>query len=358
MAFSSPDPSPASEGFNADDVLLKLRRKEGSWQEWGQWCQQLQKSGYSPQQIFEATGFEPIQQNQLTIATQVYGSLISVGVSDTVKARFERTGSDSLYELRVLTQTERAAAAELIVEKGIDSEGSKEVAKALKDYSRLAKPPEEFKVYPADAIAHYYWKLARQQADLQMRSRLIALALRFAASDSARIQVEKLLTDFTVSKQQKSPRVPLYRMESADDQPRIMPVVGKLPMTVEDLKAVPLVEDEGPFHMLRFVGAGAWVALPGWQVVRTAEDPVVVLADHTHLVLEDEAEGELLLLIDRAQREWDDNSYFIVEREGQLCIDWFASEPGEPLLGQVKVVLRPRKVLDEDFNNDIWQYEE
>jgi len=59
------DVSPSPE--NLEEILRSLRRKEGNWVAWGQACQKLQKSGYSPQAIFEETGFEPIQQNQVIV---------------------------------------------------------------------------------------------------------------------------------------------------------------------------------------------------------------------------------------------------------------------------------------------------
>ena len=46
------------------DLLQMLRRKEQTWVDWGHACQKLQRSGYNSAQIFEETGFEPIQQNQ------------------------------------------------------------------------------------------------------------------------------------------------------------------------------------------------------------------------------------------------------------------------------------------------------
>jgi hypothetical protein len=55
-------PQPDSGTVNVEDLLQLLRRKESNWVKWGQACQQLQKAGYSSQQIFEETGFEPIQQ--------------------------------------------------------------------------------------------------------------------------------------------------------------------------------------------------------------------------------------------------------------------------------------------------------
>jgi hypothetical protein len=341
------------------ELLRSLRRKEGTWINWGQACQQLQKAGYSQQQIFEETGFEPIQQNQIVVATQVYASMLSTGVSPAVQSRFEHTGSDTLYEFRILTQSERAAAATLVVEKGMDSEGAREVAKALKDFSRLSRYPEGFTADPGDAVAHHYWKLARQQSDLQARSRLIAQGLRFASTESARQQVEKLLTDFSTTRTRPVPLLPFYRLDSEEELPRILPVVGRLPLSTTDLQAVPILEEEGAFRLVKFAGNGAWVPIPGWQVILSAEDPIVLLCHSDQLpILPAGKPGEVLVVIDRAQRQWDADSYFVVDQEGQLQLQWFEETPDCPLLGRIVLVMRPKKILDEDFNKDPWQLDE
>ncbi|NJR65013.1 MAG: hypothetical protein HC772_06345 [Leptolyngbyaceae cyanobacterium CRU_2_3] len=361
---SNLQPAGDNPKLSEEQVLLQsLRRKEGTWVAWGQACQQLQKMGYTPQQIFEETGFEPVQQNQVIVASQVYGSLVSGEASTAVLERFERTGSDSLYALRVLMQPERVAAATLLVEKGLDSEGAHEVAKALKEFSRVAKKPEEFPNYPGDAVAYSYWKLARQQADLQARSRLIAQGLLFAQSTSARQQIEKLLTDFTITRSRSAPRLPFYRLESEDEQPRVVPIAGKMPLATADLKAVPIVNTSGIFHIVKFSGEGAWVALPGWQVVMTSEDPVMLLIDSDQLPTSPagvvlETVEEMLVMVDRSQRQWDNESYFIFDEAGQLRIDWFEEIPDLPILGKVVLVLRQKKVLDEDFNKQLWQLDE
>jgi Rubisco Assembly chaperone C-terminal domain/Rubisco accumulation factor 1 alpha helical domain/Rubisco accumulation factor 1 helix turn helix domain len=369
MTATPPDHSnrqPAAdppETSGTPELLQSLRRKEGNWVGWGQACQQLQKLGYTQQQIFEETGFEPVQQNQVIVASQVYGSLVSGGAAAAVLERFERTGSDSLYALRILMQPERVAAATLLVEKGLDSEAAHEVAKALKEFSRVTKKPEEFPDYPGDAIAYSYWKLARQQADLQARSRLIAQGLLFAQSASARQQIEKLLTDFTITRSRSAPRLPFYRLESEDEQPRVVPVAGKMPLAAADLKAVPLVDTAGIFHIVQFSGEGAWVALPGWQVVMTSEDPVMVLIDSDQLPTSPsgivlETVEEMLVMVDRSQRQWDNENYFVFDEAGELRIDWFEEVPDLVILGKVVLVLRPKKVLDEDFNKQLWQLDE
>jgi hypothetical protein len=345
--------------INSEELVQLLRRKEGTWVDWGKACQQLQKAGYSPQRIFDETGFEPTQQNQVTVGAQVYTTLVSNNASRDVLAYFERKGSDILYEFRILAQARRVAAAELVLAKKLDLDEVHEVTKAIKEYSYFKHLPEGFSSHPGDAVAYQCWKLAREQEDLQARSRLIARGLNFAYSASARQKIEQLLTDFTVAKTRPVPSIPFYRLESEDELPRILPVVGKLPLAQADLRAVPLIEETGPFRLVKFSGEGAWVPIPGWQVVLDAEDPVVILSENDYLPtpLPGKSE-EVLIVIDRAQRQWDTNSYFIVESAGQLEIQWFAEAPHLPLLGRVLLVLRPKKILDEEVTKDLWQIDE
>ena len=344
---------------NAEELLQSLRRKEGTWVDWVHVCQTLQKAGYSSQAIFEATGFEPIQQNQITVAVQVYDTIETIGMSDQVRSHFINRGSDSLYELRILTQTERADAAELLVEKGLDSEEAREVARAMKEFSRLSQPPESFTKHPGDQVAYQAWKTAKQKSDLQERSRLIARGLKFAASDSARKAIEQLLTDFSVTPTRPAPRLPVYRIDSDEELPRILPVAGKLPLTKSDLQAVPMIEEVGVFQLVQFSGTGAWMPVPGWQVVRNADDPVAMLCDSDRLPepLPGTPE-EVVVVVDRSQREWEENSYFVVAEEEQLQLRWFEEAPEMTLLGRVVLVMRPKKVLDEDYTKELWTLDE
>ncbi|MBE9078194.1 hypothetical protein IQ241_12980 [Romeria aff. gracilis LEGE 07310] len=352
--------SQAHSQAELDALLHQLRRKQGSWVEWGQACRTLQKAGMSPQQIFEGTGFEPIQQNQIIVATQVYESMLAAGVSDSAQAHFTERGSDSLYELRILSQTDRARAAELIAQHGLESDQVKEIARALQEFSYSAEPPSGFTSDSGDAVAFHYWRLARQQSDLQARSRLIAQGLRFANSDSARQKIEQLLTDFTVIQSQTAPKLPLFRLESEADSPCIIPVVGQLPIAIADYKAVPITEPEPPFGLVKFSGMGAWVPVPGWQVILKAEDPVALLAPFEQLpnVPSNASAEQVLVIIDRASRDWDVYSYFIADAAGQLKIQWFEQPPAAALLGRVVLVMRPQKILDEGYTKELWQVDE
>jgi hypothetical protein len=141
--------------------------------------------------------------------------------------------------------------------------------------------------------------------------------------------------------------------------PRLIPIVGKLPLAKADLQAVPLVEPVPPFGMVQFSGISAWVPVPGWQVVLSAEDPVAVLcpSDQLPTPLPGPVE-EVLVIIDRAEREWDANRYFLVEQADQLTIQWADQLFDGSIQGRVVVVLRPKKILDENYTKEIWQIDE
>lgn len=66
----------------------------------------------------------------------------------------------------------------------------------------------------------------------------------------------------------------------------------------------------------------------------------------------------VLVLIDRQVQEWDINSYFVVEKEEQLVFQWFEEKPNTPLLGQVLLVLRPKKIFDENNITEPWQMDD
>ncbi|HEY9847383.1 MAG TPA: RuBisCO accumulation factor 1, partial [Candidatus Caenarcaniphilales bacterium] len=96
-----------------------------------------------------------------------------------------------------------------------------------------------------------------------------------------------------------------------------------------------------------------------WQVVLKAEDPVAILGDTDRLPTSLPGKPEeVLVVVDRAQREWEAGSYFVVEPAGQLEFQWFEEAPDLPLLGRVLLVMRPKKILDEDVTKDLWQIDE
>ena len=343
----------------AAQLMRSLLHKEGNWVEWGQACQKLQKAGYSAQTIFEKTGFQGSQQNLVIVAAQVYESIAKAGASEAVLSYFSGPRSDVLYEFRILNLQQRTPAAELACLKKLDVDGAREVAKALKEFSRLSQLPTGFSQHPGDAVAYQCWKRARQKKDLQERSRFIAQGLKFAHSQTAREAIEKLLSDFTVVPSRSAPLMPVYRLELEEELPRIIPVAGSLPLTKKELEAISPVEEQEPFRVVEFSGSGALVPIPGWQVVLKAEDPVAIFCQSDQLPKPLPGKSELVLVaVDRHSREWDVNNYFLVEQEGHLAFQWFEESPDMPLLGQLILVLRPKKILDENNIIEPWQMDD
>ncbi len=351
------DSSTPVTDFDPEYALLRLRRKEGNWVEWGQSSQRLQKDGYTAQQIFEASGFEPIHQNQIIVAAQVFSSMIEVGIKPATETHFSRVGSDSLYELRVLGKKDRAAVADFLYERNINSDGSKEVAKAVKEFTDLRQRPEGFSNHPGDAVAYLYWRYAKQQNDLMEKTRLVARGLLFAHSPQARQQVEKLLGTISLPELTR-PTLPLYRLESDEDLPRFVPVAGKLPIASQVLKDIATIRIVNSFGVIDTANAPHWVGLPGWQTVSAVINPVVIFTLNKQLIPDAETEEELLLLIDRAVTDWDEYKYFAVDRNGQVAVEWFSAAPTETILGQLVLILRPKRMLVTGDQHDLWQIEE
>lgn len=338
----------------AQEMLLVLRRKQGNWVEWADLCQSLQGSGYSPQQIFEATGFEPIQQNQILGAAQVYASMLKSGVAGATAEHFQGRASDVLYEFRALSPSDRAAAADFACERKMDSDDAKELGKAMKDFSRLPKQPEHFSGHPGDVLAYYAWFAAKQKRDLQQRAVFIAKGLKFVQTAAARGQIEQLLTDFSTIQVKAAPRLPIYRLEADEEMPRVIPVVVAL--TGQALGAIAAVTPTEPFGVVS--GSGSWVPVPGWQVIRKAKDPVALLwrSDLLPQPLPGGAE-DTLVIVDRGDRVWSEDSYFVCG-EGALEMRWFEAASEEALLGRVILVMRPKKGLDLAYGEELWQFDE
>jgi hypothetical protein len=351
----------------AEKLFEMLRRKEGTWVQWGQACQQLQKMGESSLAIFENTGFEPIQQNQIMVGAQVYAGLVSGDAPAYLLEHFERKGSDLLYELRILSLNERIATAELALAKELDCIEVKEIAKAVKDISTVANLPEGFTRHPGDAVAFQAWKALQSKQDAQEKARLIGRGLKYAYSNAARVAIERSLTDMVAPKNKKAPRLPVFRYDEENLLPRVLPVAGELPLAVANFNAVAIADEQPPFGIVKSKKDGAWVGIPSWQAIVDTQDGVVIVADTETFKAASEQEllsnvrnqaETVLVILDRAQQDWDDSSFFAIERDGQIQIKWFENAPETKLLGRLVLILRQVKIFDPVAAQETWQIDE
>jgi hypothetical protein len=340
-------------------IMRSLLEKKGSWVEWGKNCQKLHKAAVKESEIFEQTGFQTSQQTLIIVAFQVYESLVKEGATREILEYCHGPQSEVLYEFRILNQEKRLDGITLAQEKKLDADGAKIVAKAIQEFSFLSQPPSGFTFHPGDAVAYQYWKKARQKKSLPDRARLIAEGLKFAHSATARAQIEKLLTDFTVAPTDQAPLLPIYRLEAEEALPCVLPLAGTFPLTKEELRAVYPLTVEEPFRVVEARNNTKLVPLPGWQAILQAKDAVVILCPSDQLPKPISGKLELVLVVvDRAMKTWNKNSYFLVEKEEKLEFHWFPESPNCEILGQFILVLRPKKILDENNLTEPWQMDD
>lgn len=341
-------------------IMTSLLHKEGCWVDWGKACQKLKQGGVNSQEIFENTGFQISQQNLVIVATQVYDSLVKENADEDLLQYYQGPRSDVLYELRILNHEERLSAAILVKEKQLDVDGAHSIAKAIKHFSHLSQPPTGFTLHPGDAVAYQYWKNARQKKTLADRARLIAEGLKYAHSATARAKIEQLLTEVADPiPKQSAPLLPIYRLESDEELPCILPVAGTFPLRKEDLDNIPKLQSIEPFGVTKVVQPLDIVCIPSWQVILKAQHPAVIFCQSQDLPKEISSKSEdLLIVVDLAVKEWNVNHYFLILQDDRVILNWNDSPPQGTILGQLLLILRPKKILDEGNLTQPWQMDD
>ena len=145
--------------------------------------------------------------------------------------------------------------------------------------------------------------------------------------------------------------MPISQIRDTELYPRMIQVAGALPgLTVEGFLAPQSEESQG---------YGTWqydfsdpdgpqmgvVAMPGSELVHDMLDPVVVVVpnDVVGIELAKQSVTETLLLVDRAENEFESRKFFVYKSpEGELVVRWFDKLPAgwEPL-GKVMLVTVP-----------------
>ena len=99
-------------------------------------------------------------------------------------------------------------------------------------------------------------------------------------------------------------------------------------------------------------------------MILLAEDPIAVVASAEQLpglrTDEQNRTEEVLVIVDREKREWSADHYFLTTPSSEsehVGVVWSEEAIATPILGQVILVLRPKRILDEDLAKDPWQVE-
>ena len=87
-----------------------LANRLGLWHEYAPLIPSLIREGFAPPSIEEATGISGVEQNRLVVAAQVRDSLLQSNADHEVLSAFDTGGSELLYEIRLLSASQRVAA--------------------------------------------------------------------------------------------------------------------------------------------------------------------------------------------------------------------------------------------------------
>lgn len=144
--------------------------------------------------------------------------------------------------------------------------------------------------------------------------------------------------------------LPTIRGSRDEHFPRIIHIAGVYPeITPNQLLApLPLSPSAAPGNWVYdFIDAEephlGSVALPGSEAITNCIDPVVLIAKNTDLNVAYPVEVETLVVIDRGNKKFNPESFFICKTPSQqLKVMWMEKvEPGYDIMGKVALVALP-----------------
>lgn len=355
----------------------------GLWYEYAPLITSLIREGFSPPSIEEATGISGVEQNRLVVGAQVRDSLVQSNADAEVLAAYETGGAELLYEIRLLSASQRAAAARYIVINKLDGKGAQDLARAMKDFPRRRgeKRWESFDyTLPGDCLSFMYYRQSREHKNpSEQRTAALEQALSVAETEKAKSAVLEELKGKADEKEKKdvevqqAVRVPVVRLKIGEVAEAtsvvVLPVCKAEGRDREVLEAPFECRSEGEFGVVvAEKGWERWVVLPAWEPVALLEKGGVVVSFGDARVLPWKVnrwykEEPILVVADRSKKNVaaDDGFYLVAVGDGG---EGLKVERGLALkkvgvqesLGTVVLVVRPPKEeIDDQLNDEDWE---
>ncbi|CAK8572273.1 unnamed protein product [Lathyrus sativus] len=380
-----PPPTPLPSRFQNLDIPGRidiLSNRLGVWHEYAPLITSLMREGFSPPTIEETTGISGVEQNRIIVATQVRDTLVQSNLDEDILSYFDNGGAEVLYEIRLLSGPQRAAAACFLVEKRYDGKGSQDLARAIKDFPsrRGEKNWESFDyTLPGDCLAYMYYRQSKEHRNpSDERVSALEKALSVVESENARKVVFEELNGKGEGEEGeieaialKVP-VPVVRLqigEVAEANSVVVLPVCKAEEGVEVILAAPSeIRNEGVFGIaVAEKGWEKWVVLPGWGPVVGLGKGGVVVSFLDARVLPWKAnrwykEEPILVVADRSKRKVEnDEGFYLVKDEGsdvglKVQRGLVLKELGvTECLGNVVLVVRPpNEDNDDQLSEEDW----
>ncbi|GMH13212.1 hypothetical protein Nepgr_015053 [Nepenthes gracilis] len=384
-----PPPSPLPPKYQNLDAAGRfeiLSNRLGLWFEYAPLISALFQEGFTPSSIEELTGISGVEQNRLVVAAKVRGSLSeSSHLGPEALSYFDNGGAELLYEIRLLSATQRAAAARHLVQNRLDAKGARDVARAIKDFTLRRGDPgwESFdNNLPGDCLSFMYFRQSREYNNpSEKRTAALESALEAAESDKAKKRVLQELQGKGEDRKEREGaddgvRVPVVRMKTGEVAAASKVVVLPVCMAEEKEDGVLIApfecRSEGEFGvMVSDKGWDRWVVLPGWEPVMGIESGGVVVSFPDAHALPWKSnrwyvEEPILVVADRGRKDVtsDDGFYLVMKSSDGGSSGSLKVERGLALkdmgiresIGMVVLVVRPPKEEVEDqLNDDDWE---
>ncbi|KDP23700.1 hypothetical protein JCGZ_23533 [Jatropha curcas] len=375
---------PQYQSLDAAGRLEILANRLGLWYEYAPLITSLIREGFSPTSIEESTGISGVEQNRLVVAAQVRESLIQSKTDPEIVAEFDTGGAELLYEIRLLSVSQRAAAARFLIQHKLDAKGAQDLARAMKDFPRRRgdKAWEDFDyTLPGDCLSFMYYRQSREHKDLsEQRTNALEMALDVAESEKAKNSILKELQGDSEDKDGEegemadSVRVPVVRLKLGEvaeaSNVVVLPVCRAEQIEKEILEAPWECRTEGEFGVVvAEKGWERWVVLPAWEPVVGLGKGGVVVAFPDARVLPWKVnrwykEEAVLVVADRGRKEVtiDDGFYLVAvdgSGDGGLKVERgsaLKAKGVEVSLGTVVTVVRPPKEeTDDQLRDEDWE---
>ncbi|CAM8936245.1 unnamed protein product [Rhodiola kirilowii] len=375
-----PPPSPLPPKYQSLDTngrMEILANRLGLWFEYAPLITALIHEGFTPSTIEEVTGLTSVDQNRYVVATQVRDSLIHSNLDEETLAYFDNGGAELLYEIRLLSQAQRAASAKFLVERKFDAKGAMDLARAIKDYPRRRgdKGWESFDYnLPGDCLAFMYYRQSREHSNpSDQRTSALQRALEVAATDKAKKTILFEMDPGASKLDAVDPlldgvKVPVVRLRFGEvaeaSSVALLPVCRANENDV--LEAPWKRRTEGEFGVVvAEKGWARWVTLPGWEPVLGLGEGAVVVSYNDARALPWKAnrsykEEAILVVADRDRRDVAaDNGFYLVpgvdggELKVVRGVELRESGVNESL-GVVVLVVRPPRDENDELNDEEW----
>ncbi|KAH8491147.1 hypothetical protein H0E87_023329 [Populus deltoides] len=381
-----PPPSPIPSQYKSLDAPSRLEilaNRLGLWYEYAPLIPSLFQEGFTPPSIEEATGISGVEQNRLIVGAQVRDSLVQSNTDPEIVATFDLGGAELLYEIRLLSATQRSAAARYIVLNKMDAKGAQDLARAIKDFPRRRgeKFWESFDyVLPGDCLSFMYYRQSREHKNpSESRTNALQMALEVAESEKAKSAISEELEGGGERKERAEGEtadgvlVPVVRLKIGEvaeaSSVVVLPVCRSEDGERKIVEAPWECKGQGEFGVVVAEKAWErWVVLPGWEPVLELGRGGVAVAFPDARVLPWKAnrwykEESILVVADRGSKEVKaDDGFYLVTLDG--AGGDFKVERGSALkernvvecLGTVLLVVRPpRYETDDQLSDEDWE---